>query len=466
MARRKAAGKSTKASPRRPGRGSRKVTRKRAASKATRKKRSAAPAPPRKRTSAKARKPHPRAARRPGGRTRKASRPAAPREMLAEEPGETLDPHLAEQARSETALLGRGPKWWTSSLGGGKPGARVPEGLRRSSRDAAEAIDAPPPIPIGTFAVRVTDRAPAAPLAAPPRPDAALAAGHASPSPTVTETVTDPETDVEGAATLTPPDGPADPPAPAAAPPDEEPSRHPAMAEPALPADGIAPMSGGPDAAALPDPAPAPEAPAAAGAPPGVMQVLLGTVARSRADGPGLLGPSAPAGGPLPVDLPRIAGPARSAAAEARRHADPEPGTAARKPAAADLDSLDEEIASSLTTMHGIDDDLELPSVPPAPGPANAPLDPAAPPHHAPPATPRTAPASPGLDVRAGRSRRDGAAARPKPSKSPLIAVLATFNYPLRGLPPPARRIVGWIAASLLLWVPIVWLIAIYFVGK
>lgn len=43
-----------------------------------------------------------------------------------------------------------------------------------------------------------------------------------------------------------------------------------------------------------------------------------------------------------------------------------------------------------------------------------------------------------------------------------VIGLLVVINAPLRFLPEPARTIFNWFAASLLLWVPAIWFIALY----
>ena len=61
------------------------------------------------------------------------------------------------------------------------------------------------------------------------------------------------------------------------------------------------------------------------------------------------------------------------------------------------------------------------------------------------------------------------AVAGPEPAERPepvLVKLLATLNYPLRGLSPTMRTLVDWIALSLIFWVPIVWLIALMIVGR
>ncbi|MHC4141871.1 MAG: hypothetical protein ACYSUF_08355 [Planctomycetota bacterium] len=47
----------------------------------------------------------------------------------------------------------------------------------------------------------------------------------------------------------------------------------------------------------------------------------------------------------------------------------------------------------------------------------------------------------------------------------PLVRVLEWMNAPRRSLSPPARVIVDWVALSLVFWVPIVWLFALFLVG-
>ena len=47
-----------------------------------------------------------------------------------------------------------------------------------------------------------------------------------------------------------------------------------------------------------------------------------------------------------------------------------------------------------------------------------------------------------------------------------LITVLRAANYPRRYLPPPVQPVVDWVALTLVFWVPIVWAIAIFVVGK
>ncbi|MCH8150897.1 MAG: hypothetical protein IH830_00815 [Planctomycetes bacterium] len=47
-----------------------------------------------------------------------------------------------------------------------------------------------------------------------------------------------------------------------------------------------------------------------------------------------------------------------------------------------------------------------------------------------------------------------------------VVSVLRWMNSPLRHVPPSARPAVDWIALSLVFWVPIVWLIALFAVGR
>ena len=61
--------------------------------------------------------------------------------------------------------------------------------------------------------------------------------------------------------------------------------------------------------------------------------------------------------------------------------------------------------------------------------------------------------------------------AEPEPAPSPagdplIVTVLRRLNYPLRVLPPSSRMVVDWVAWSLILWVPVVWAIAIVVVGR
>ena len=46
-----------------------------------------------------------------------------------------------------------------------------------------------------------------------------------------------------------------------------------------------------------------------------------------------------------------------------------------------------------------------------------------------------------------------------------MVRVLEGVNYPLRLLPDPARQIVDWIALTLVFWVPITWVIALFVIG-
>jgi hypothetical protein len=48
----------------------------------------------------------------------------------------------------------------------------------------------------------------------------------------------------------------------------------------------------------------------------------------------------------------------------------------------------------------------------------------------------------------------------------PLVRALQWMNAPRRSLPPPARVIVDWVALSLVFWVPVVWLFALFLVGR
>ncbi len=44
--------------------------------------------------------------------------------------------------------------------------------------------------------------------------------------------------------------------------------------------------------------------------------------------------------------------------------------------------------------------------------------------------------------------------------------MLDAVGAPVRALPPSARLVVDFLALSLLLWVPLVWLIALFVMGK
>jgi hypothetical protein len=46
------------------------------------------------------------------------------------------------------------------------------------------------------------------------------------------------------------------------------------------------------------------------------------------------------------------------------------------------------------------------------------------------------------------------------------LPVLQAISYPLRFVPPPLRPIVDWVALSLVFWVPIVWIVALFLVGR
>ena len=46
-----------------------------------------------------------------------------------------------------------------------------------------------------------------------------------------------------------------------------------------------------------------------------------------------------------------------------------------------------------------------------------------------------------------------------------VVRVLVGVNYPLRLLPDPVRQIVDWIALTLVFWVPITWVIALFVIG-
>jgi hypothetical protein len=46
-----------------------------------------------------------------------------------------------------------------------------------------------------------------------------------------------------------------------------------------------------------------------------------------------------------------------------------------------------------------------------------------------------------------------------------IVDVLETANRPLRRVPPSMRPIVDWIALSLVFWVPIVWVVALFVIG-
>ena len=47
-----------------------------------------------------------------------------------------------------------------------------------------------------------------------------------------------------------------------------------------------------------------------------------------------------------------------------------------------------------------------------------------------------------------------------------IVAVLRGVNYPLRFVPAKARPIVDWLALSLVFWVPIVWIMALFVIGR
>ncbi len=420
MARRKAAGKDSSALPHPPAGGRRKSTRKRTARKAARMRKPAAKAAPRKRPPVKA---------------RKAPRTESSQESIRDDPGDAIDPALAEQAQGETALLGRGPDWWNSSLGGAKPGARVPPALRRGAgEDDPETLAVEPPIPIGIFAPRAGARHAGPDTFEEPEYRAAMldeapadvsGAGGEDDDEAVHTAPDEPPVAAEAAVEM--------PPRPPAAPPGPDARRHEPLSgiaadrddEPAETGLGHAAPSGS-----------------------GVMQMLLGTDT-SR----GLSPAPVARGAPLPVD--------------------DDSGRPARKLPPADLEALDAEIASSLTGMDGLDGPEELPprnlhgprrSAAARLGPAEpAPrsLRPAAPGREGPAVVSGVLPGA----ARPG-SEAGAAAASATKSRSVLVAALAAFNYPMRRLPPSARRIVGWIAASLVLWVPIVWLIALYFIGR
>jgi hypothetical protein len=51
------------------------------------------------------------------------------------------------------------------------------------------------------------------------------------------------------------------------------------------------------------------------------------------------------------------------------------------------------------------------------------------------------------------------------PPAGPIVAMLEWLNVPRRRLPTSARAVVDWIALSLLLWVPVVWVFALMFAG-
>ncbi len=46
----------------------------------------------------------------------------------------------------------------------------------------------------------------------------------------------------------------------------------------------------------------------------------------------------------------------------------------------------------------------------------------------------------------------------------PLVTVLSGLNYPLRKIPKRLRPAVDWLALSLVFWVPIVWVLAMFVV--
>lgn len=175
--------------------------------------------------------------------------------------------------------------------------------------------------------------------------------------------------------------------------------------------------------------------------------------------------------------------------------ASPEPETAAAPPAASaadvSLEALDETIAEEVEDLFSGDyqsiDDLEGPT-PTEPSSETPALDdpalddeqaadplPAAPVVPTPPADPAAAPdAQPAIAAAAAASPEEPA---PVPGRRRLAVaagavldriagVLQVVNHPVRALPPSARVVVDWLALSLLLWVPIVWLIAVFVVGR
>ncbi len=61
---------------------------------------------------------------------------------------------------------------------------------------------------------------------------------------------------------------------------------------------------------------------------------------------------------------------------------------------------------------------------------------------------------------------KDGAESVFSPIESVITRGLSCMNYPLRLLPPGVRPVVDWIALSLVFWVPIVWVIALFVIGR
>lgn len=147
---------------------------------------------------------------------------------------------------------------------------------------------------------------------------------------------------------------------------------------------------------------------------------------------------------------------------EAQDHEEPE--VAPPPPADVTLDALDETIAEEIDDLLGDYDaapDLE----PSAPARTAAAPEPAAPPEpideiiEAVPPQPPEAPAGK-EGVRRALSNVVA------PAWQHVVTALHTLGAPVRALPPSTRLIVDFFALSLLLWVPLVWLIALFVVGK
>ncbi len=83
------------------------------------------------------------------------------------------------------------------------------------------------------------------------------------------------------------------------------------------------------------------------------------------------------------------------------------------------------------------------------------------------PATPQSEAADERIEAPAPFPTARGAGnAAPSGLQAILIEVLAILGYPLRFVPPSVRPLVDWVALSLVFWVPIVWVIALFMVGQ
>jgi hypothetical protein len=145
----------------------------------------------------------------------------------------------------------------------------------------------------------------------------------------------------------------------------------------------------------------------------------------------------------------------------------PAPPAETPTPTAGDvtLEALDETIAEEIDDLMGDYDaakGLDRSAAPAKTAPRTEPAPPLEPIEElietAPPPAPQPDPAT----VRVRRALSTALA----PALQHVVGALHTLGAPVRSLPPSARLIVDFLALSLLLWVPLVWLIALFVVGK